>query len=625
LEENNAMEAIELKQKSSTMFYYKLAEFLNPAYHIAQHYHGDLRNASYTYFNSLIILDGIIDNSISPFKLYEATNGIERSIRLLSALFSKDHKFWEDFDGYKNQYYNTLRKEKEFSVSKKLFTELEFDEVAKGKSAVCYAMVNAMSYLSKKINDKRDKEIICLLEHIHVGFQCKDDIDDFIADLENNQHTYAHVLVIQHINGRSENLTKSNSYLHRYFYVSGLAEYLIQKSIKHLIEAQKIAKDYQLIDFLNFINGEISTAKAQIDEINMLVDKTRVKARLSNENKKVKENGQESLEESICSALKFLNDNLESNMTLSDFMTTAGIGKQWVSNYCAFMLAGHDLTSDIVEKLSTSLYSDNQKGASFNEKIVQDADSLTFKIGALKKIFKDVNKDQLKLLKTFQNKNGGWSTYIDETTLRHQIKLDSNVSLKGWTSAHNCVSASTCYILSLLPDQNELFYKTANFLKKRIDDDGCLNSYWWSSPIYATAWLINAFSQDALLKTECNQSVIWLSRQQNKNGAWLDSISNDESFFYTAMAAETLRNYDKDKYAYQVELGIKFLLNNQTTDGSWKSGRILTIPQTDIIDKEQIPKWRKSSFGVNIIVDDHKRIFTTVTVLKTLISQLNTQ
>jgi hypothetical protein len=363
-------------------------------------------------------------------------------------------------------------------------------------------MVNAMSYLSKNINEKRDAGITRCLEHIHIGFQCKDDIDDFIADLENNQHTYAHVLVIQHINGNSKNYTKSNTYLHRYFYVSGLSEYLIQKSIKHFSEAKKIADNYQLFDLRNFINDEISTAKAQIGEINMLIDKTRVKARLSNKNKIVKENDQEALEESICYALNFLNTNLENNMTLSDFMTSAGIGKQWISNYCAFMLVGHELTNDIVQKLSTSLRSNDQKGASFNEKIVHDADSLTFQIGTSKKIFNEVNNDQINMLKKFQHKNGGWCTYIDETTLR---------------------------------------------------------------------------------------------------------------------------NYDNDKYAHQVELGIKFLLNNQKTDGSWKSGRILTIPQTDIIDNEQIQKWRKSSFGVNIIVDDHKRIFTTVTVLKTLISLLNTQ
>ncbi len=86
------------------MFYYKLAEFLNPAYNIPQHYHDDLQNASYTYFNSLIILDGTIENSISTFKLYKATNGIERQIRLFSAFFSKGHKFWADFENYKNQY-----------------------------------------------------------------------------------------------------------------------------------------------------------------------------------------------------------------------------------------------------------------------------------------------------------------------------------------------------------------------------------------------------------------------------------------------------------------------------------------------------------------------------------------
>jgi hypothetical protein len=113
---------------------------------------------------------------------------------------------------------------------------------------------------------------------------------------------------------------------------------------------------------------------------------------------------------------------------------------------------------------------------------------------------------------------------------------------------------------------------------------------------------------------------MWLIEQQNERGGWVDNMSKEDSFFYTAMAVEALSTFDKEKFKLQISKGINFLLSNQTTDGSWKSSRILTIPQTDVIIKDKIQKWRKSSFGVNILVDDHKRIFTTVTVLKTLLS-----
>jgi geranylgeranyl pyrophosphate synthase len=54
-------------------------------------------------------------------------------------------------------------------------------------------MIYALSHLSGNTNEKRDSELIKCLEHLHIAFQCKDDIDDFLFDLENEQHTYAHI------------------------------------------------------------------------------------------------------------------------------------------------------------------------------------------------------------------------------------------------------------------------------------------------------------------------------------------------------------------------------------------------------------------------------------------------
>lgn len=59
-------------------------------------------------------------------------------------------------------------------------------------------------------------------------------------------------------------------------------------------------------------------------------------------------------------------------------------------------------------------------------------------------------------------------------------------------------------------------------------------------------------------------------------------------------------------------------MNQQTTDGSWQTTKILAIPATDVEDISKVVRWRKSSFGVNTIVDDHNRVFTTVTVLNAL-------
>ena len=44
----------------------------------------------------------------------------------------------------------------------------------------------------------------------------------------------------------------------------------------------------------------------------------------------------------------------------------------------------------------------------------------------------------------------------------------------------------------------------------------------------------------------------------------------------------------------------------------------LVIPSPDSLSQKSVRRWRNSSFGVNILVDDHQRIFTTSTVLSAL-------
>jgi hypothetical protein len=60
----------------------------------------------------LIIIDGIVDKSFSSLKIFEAINGIEKAIRLLSTYFSKSHNFWSDFEACKLRYIEAISKEK---------------------------------------------------------------------------------------------------------------------------------------------------------------------------------------------------------------------------------------------------------------------------------------------------------------------------------------------------------------------------------------------------------------------------------------------------------------------------------------------------------------------------------
>ena len=116
----------------------------------------------------------------------------------------------------------------------------------------------------------------------------------------------------------------------------------------------------------------------------------------------------------------------------------------------------------------------------------------------------------------------------------------------------------------------------------------------------------------------CAKACDWLLHNQHAAGSWINPFTKEQSAFYTALAIKALLIHNPKKYSHQLKKAVSWLIGQQTMDGSWQTSRILSIPATDVIDTSKITHWRKSSFGVNAVVDDHNRIFTTVTAANAL-------
>lgn len=607
-------------------FYISLVDFLNPAFLVNQDKIDSLKKASYSYFKGMILLDNIMDGDLDKSKLYDTIYLIEYSIKELSSYFNVTHSFWKDFEKLKILYFNTIEHEKKLSLVKRHISKQDFESIAKGKSAICYAIVYALNYLSNNglRNEIYISDLLKCMKEIHIAFQYQDDINDFYKDLIRNQHTYAHVLVESELKNINEIQAHDKfKLLHKYLYVSGIAEKLIKNAINHFENAKSIAIDYKLYLLKTFLESEIKKCEAQISEINLLISKAQTKAKHKAEKLKRSTSDLNYLiKDSIYKGIDFLKNSIDENGQLTDFVTGAGIGKDWISYYSAFVLSGFK-DSNHIKKIfgGSKIFSfDNDNPIGYNTSIVQDSDSLAFYLAAHYLNSKDeFSIKKLDELKKFQHNNGGWSTYNSGVELKNVLSLSEVISLDGWLSPHNCVSASICYILSLIPDSYKDFIKTARYLEKQIEPDGRVSSYWWSSPIYATSWTIIAFCQNENLKSKCYPCVDWLIRNQSENGSWIDSFSMKESFFYSALALRALSEYNYEENKTYILKGLKFILNNQLIDGSWISGRILAIPATDVKDQKNVDSWRNSSFGVNILVDDYKKVFTTVTVCSMLL------
>ena len=209
----------------------------------------------------------------------------------------------------------------------------------------------------------------------------------------------------------------------------------------------------------------------------------------------------------------------------------------------------------------------------------------------------------------FQNEQGGWSTYLDPQKLRTRLEIPEDISVQAWITPKMCVSAVATFVLKKL--QHPAFSLSHDFLLQNQQPDGSWLSYWWTSDVYATAWAILALEtqHDAI-----DKACLWLLRQQHGEGYWVNPTSKQPNAFYTALALKALMSQRNSDFNPAIQQGIQWILQNQTSDGSWKSDRILRIPATDIHDPRLVRTWRNSSFGVNCLTDDYHRVFTTSTV-----------
>ncbi len=589
-------------------FYINLTDYFSPLFNIEESNLVKLSGASYLYFKALIHFDKIADNDENEGSLPDLIVIFQESIRILSGLFP-DKEFWENLYNSFRVFVETNKLEKTLLIEPEINESL-FIKIAKNKSIMTHAMVDALTILGK--NKKHEVQLKSLLAHIHIAFQIRDDIDDFKKDKDNKQFTLAIFKVENYIKKNGLNYVSTND-LYKVLYGSGISVSLIELAIEHYQVANSIVKDLNLIELETFIENEIEDCKCQIKEINLIKRKSIDCNKRSNEplfNKITLS------EKAILTSLKstlLLFDKEQKSNGWNDFITSAGISTGWATFFICLNLFEADEIEIVKDYLA-----DNKKNIyAYNESLIQDCDSLSFRINADLKLSKNTDKQLLALWKSYEH-NGQWSTYKYDEKLVKYLKLENENDIKGWTSKHDCVSSYAAFVLSENNIDKSLLNKTINSLVNKFKVEHGLLSYWWTSSLYSLYFFLRALMN---IKYEIGfiQNIIEdkIIQQQNKDGSWKDEF-NQKSVFYTAMITHLLILNDFNKYEEYISNGISFLLKSQKRDGSYETIPILKIPAPDISELKRIKHWRKGSLGTNTIVDDHKRLFTSSMVYKTM-------
>lgn len=597
------------KMLSEHHLYLHLISYLAPAFpQISAIQLESLSLSSYLYFRFLLSFDQLIDTShFSLGEMRIAFEFYEKAMRGLAALYPDDSPFWERFSSLKSRYFNSVISEKKGSLKKIEMTPEVFQEIAIGKSAMSLAAVDSLACLADSTS-KRDELIDCISQ-LHIGLQYMDDIDDFKLDFKEGQWTYPMYLTQNYL---KENgiITQDPTLLHTYLYVSGIAQKNLGLAIEHFEKSALIASSAGLSSFASFLQKQISSCQSHLQEVDDLFLKTEIKSQKSFSILK-----HNSIDKSLENAFAYLEKNINDSTEWTDFMTSAGQSTSWTSAYIGMQLAEIDNSNPLLKPALHKVISKDSNA--FNEAMIQDGDSSSFMVGFQQKMGFATDLSQREWLE-FMNADGGWVTYRDPIALRKKLDLPASVSVEGWTNSHACVSAAAASVLAGIPSLRLDYEITCLHLATLLENKNHWSSYWWTSDVYATSFAIQALTHHPELKSRCETPALWLANEQETSGYWPNPATQEPSAFYTALAIKALHAHDAKGFDKSISNGVEWLLKNQMTDGSWLTSRILRIPATDVLDSSTIKRWRKSSFGVNCIVDDHNRLFTTSTVLNAL-------
>lgn len=238
--------------------------------------------SSYFYFRFLLAIDHVLDTAptaasdpqLATVRLLTYCDLFEQSVRGLSTLFGPGDPFWAQLDACKKHYAASNLHEKNFSVARGSFSLEAFESLAQGKSAVCNAVVYALSSLGG-VTEPVEPLLDCL-KHLHVALQCMDDVDDFRTDWEQGQYTYAHAQVENYLESQGmDPQCFTGAQAHPYLYTSGTADALYAMAQEHFRRAITLVNPFPLADLQALLAHYVTRCVFYRDDIEAKLTRAR--------------------------------------------------------------------------------------------------------------------------------------------------------------------------------------------------------------------------------------------------------------------------------------------------------------------------------------------------------------
>jgi hypothetical protein len=330
------------------------------------------------------------------------------------------------------------------------------------------------------------------------------------------------------------------------------------------------------------------------------------------------------LEPAIDRAIRFLTGSRSDNGLWKDFRLFPGESDEWVSGYVGSILCGSGDPQAL--KCSMDTWSvlgmrrwNGHGGWGYNGKVSEDADStiwclaLANNLGIGDKLRADL---AIGFIRGHITPDQGVSTYRKDYLFQKEVPQSTVGLFRGWIQAHACVTAA----VALLEQFNDWLVP---FLIMNQREQGNWTGYWWNDDEYATALAVEAIqgSGTAEKRIITGKAAGWIEKKWVLPGFIANRYIKEGSAFATALALRVLLQADPTHHRKDlIESGLQWLTDRQQNDGGWPSSALLRVPPPKFNDPGDFYEWEfEADKKWGTMTFDQNRLFTTATVLKTLI------
>lgn len=544
---------------------------------------------------------------------------------LLLELFPVDSYFWHQFDQHKKSFYSAALEDGEYTqallanqgnlVAAPRISWEDYIRLAIRKSAFGKAALDALFVLS---GANRQEVYTTLLEshrYFTIAATIQDDIQDFTEDLLNPQINYAHTCLLNKISSTNGTVPGDPDRLKKLFYLNGTATELLDLAIEQLDKAEALVADLEVPLWKLFVRQR--KRELVFYRLSAQTFVTKFKRSFTLSRQKASQN---SPEDAIQAGLNFLQKEYQSAGCWSDFdLLTAGMSNVWVTAYLAAPLHEAGFETFDYPDIKQFLLSHKSEGKlwGYNKYWVSDMDSTTCTLNMLSTLSCNITKE-LRLWAAAQNPDGGFPTYVASSGILEDMGLSgtSGADEAGWTQSHVCVSALAFYFVTKQKLESALQYEQLlRFLLEKQDKDGLWNAYWWTSPLYASSYMVKGLllTNDPAHRQAIERACAGMCALQQANGAFLNN-QGMESALFTALFIDAVCSSPDllKKNLCAVEHSVQWLLTQQYADGSFESSLCLRVPSSNLQDPAAVSNWDTDlASNENALRTDFMRNFST--------------